>query len=265
MAVKTQYVHVSSVGRVLGLTNSGGVPRELAVDVTTFSPCEAVSLRVLGCPANYRLLSSLSWWRAGGVLVGRPPAFSVTWSPGFLLSWMVVTLPSDPLFPVWAELTTVDSATYRLLAANAEKLSEDHRQQCFEQHPMFPCFQFLSEKPGDDWCQLLMTIVDPRWFVTWSRPERTVRLQRYFGLDEEPSGWPKKDRFELLRRCALQTVWPGVASQSVVGRREMRQVLQFVVRYWLGLQRVDPPFGSLFDSETLPPSAVSKLKEMFNA
>jgi hypothetical protein len=264
-ASSVRCVHVFLDGSVWEMTPRGALKR-VADSVASYSANRAAEYRVIGCPVNYSLLAGplLSPCRGVDVYVRRPQGLPPNASPAFLLSYLATSSISDAVLPFWSKLTGVDVAVYQMLQLQLSGVSGLLWWKYFTEQPLFPCFLFLDDYPGREWACLLEAIVDPRWYVAWSRPGKVTRLQRHFGLQSATGSAIKRSRYEALAACAKQARQGENRGRIAEGERGMAQVLQFVALYWLGLLRLDSPAGVVLDSSFLPAALSNKLKETFH-
>ena len=88
----------------------------------------------------------------------------------------------------WRELTDKDYVTYAL--AGVLRKSEDETcsnlvERLLRAHPAWPALSFLSGLDKYRACELICTILDPRWHVDPAKPDARKRLQSTFGLGRE--------------------------------------------------------------------------------
>jgi len=158
-------------------------------------------IRLLGTPGNADLIERLHILRKKAGLptdqkiqVGSPVICRNTDDPIETLRAMWHWSVNQGLGGRWVELEDKDFATYSLIAElqrTGNKTNEKVRQ-ILRYHPAWPALSFLPILNTDVACQLVATIVDPRWFIHPVRPNRANKLFKYMGLT------PKNVRHLLL-------------------------------------------------------------------
>lgn len=175
----------------------------------------AESIRLVGDCANASLIVDL--WRLkqsgqlGSVQLASPlvcPTKADRSNPEAVLYYMRRFARPRSLGG-FHEMDHNDCHTYRLVAAVRNQpvpaLTSAVRE-CLHQHPAWYPLQFVSRL--DHWAvaQLLATIIDPRWYIDPSRPDRSAKLVAFLGLNPKTQAGvtdPSKPRWEGHNRCDL--------------------------------------------------------------
>lgn len=84
----------------------------------------------------------------------------------------------------WHPISFYDYSTYALLARMARNrfVFDEMAENYLRIHPAYRPALFVPTADPTAIAQLLVTIIDPRWFVDSRMPERTTKLNLYFGL-----------------------------------------------------------------------------------
>jgi hypothetical protein len=123
----------------------------------------------------------------------------------------------------WHIVGRDDYATYALVSHlhKMEDKVDDHARRLLKAHPVWPALSFIPHLNVDRCCQLLATVVDPRWFVSPFYPGRGARLRSYLGLDLKTTqgvlGLGPKTR--LHERCkVVYDSWHGPHDPKLIER-----------------------------------------------
>lgn len=153
----------------------------------TEASLEPGDYRVIGCPSNYRLITELysrlsqqevkAWVRVGSDRVGTNHKATLEEA----LNCLTVLRVHDALPNRWHTVTSQSFNNYLLLRANNEEGFSDLVETVFKHHCMAKHFEFAGI-PKSYAIRLVSLIVDPRWFLSVSRPLRMQPFEAYFGL-----------------------------------------------------------------------------------
>lgn len=216
--------------------------------------------RVIGCPANYQLLTELFSAlnrkdEESRILIGSPQICRYrNQTCKEVLSCLSVLNTHDGLKNRWHVMNNQLYNNYLLLwYFNTEGVS-DVVINIFRHHCLKKTFSFLGLNSMKLAVYLISEIVDPRRFLNSRRPYRLSRLESYFGLKPgqfrelwNPAASPTFDlpphqmRAVLLMDIVRNLPREGwVASETQDIQDEMQQLLRscrlvlgFVVRNWL--------------------------------
>lgn len=159
----------------------------------------------------------------------------------------------------WHKLTTNDYATYALVAAMARDTPDafDRRCKILPYHPAWAVVSFISFANASAICQLLATIVDPRWFLHETRPHRQSRLLAFLGITPQNvlaylgrgprgrhyeraataiSAWYHEEFTTTRLNGPADFLWRIFASQTTLERgvlRSTERMLSLLYHVWL--------------------------------
>jgi hypothetical protein len=106
----------------------------------------------------------------------------------------------------WHECSTVDLATYSLLSFSQQRCGGAAACHAVRGHPIWHYVGFIPHVVAAPLAALLCEIVDPRWHLDVSHPDRAGRLRMFLGLtpkiqEQVACGVPLRNR--RMQRCQL--------------------------------------------------------------
>lgn len=187
-------LHTAANGHVwysrgIGVTKNS----EQIVDSFLLSPFIAkfgMTFRVLGVPQNAELICAMYARRYKGevrsVEIAGP---NVLHTPAeindpALTILRMRSVASSPACGGWHELTMNDYPTYAMLARMLRNnfVFDDTANSYFHLHPAHRALTFIPTLHAESAAKMLISIVDPRWYVERRRPDRAKKLELYMGL-----------------------------------------------------------------------------------
>jgi hypothetical protein len=204
----------------------GPVATRMEPDAFVASLPPSATIRVLADRVNDDLLGWLSFT---GIRceIGRPArvrwADAIAAGPRTTLVQMqrsAVALPAS--LGGWRPFGPADIAVRRMAAASGAGDAE-LAAEALAEHPIGPALAFIPHLDLIRAAGLMGTIIDPRFFVTRSRPDREARLRCYLGLD----CFRPKYQAARMRQALAVGAWKGRRghADSAAGG--------FLWRYWM--------------------------------
>lgn len=210
--------------------------------------------RVIGCPANYRLItelySRLSQQDNGASLyAGSPLVCKERSCAKSALNCISVLDVHSNLSSQWHKVTNKSFNTFLLLRSWQEEVFSDLTKTVYSHHCLKPHFEFLGI-PMSYALQLISQIVEPRWFINPNRPMRTQALEAYFGLTPKAfehawqAGLGIRPKAATVRAAFLLTIVDTLGPDSCLdfhededpktrARKMCKRLLNYVFRNWL--------------------------------
>lgn len=166
---------------------------EQIVDSFLLSPVVTTmgsTFRILGVPQNSELICALYLRRYKGEVRAVEIA-----GPNILDSQHELRDPATVLMRMrsavvssacggWHNLTLHDYPTYAMIARmTRNKLAFDEPTSTYlHMHPAFKALSFIPTISEENAAKLLITTIDPRWYIDRRRPDRIKKLELYLGL-----------------------------------------------------------------------------------
>lgn len=171
-----------------GVHNSGQI-----ADVFLMSPIMAhlgMRVRLLGVARNAELIATLYLRRRKNEVVSVEVAGpNVCESPGELddPAMTLLRMRSNQLSPAcggWHSITDRDYPTYALLARmlRQQNVFDATTAAYLHAHPVFHAMRLIPDLNEERLAQLVIDIIDPRWFVDRRAPDRASKLELFLGL-----------------------------------------------------------------------------------
>lgn len=251
-------LHTSRDGEIW-IVEAGGNPQPF-LHLNNPLRLRAGNYRVMGCPANYRLITDLYSTlnrkeEESQVLIGSPAICRErNHTCKEILNCISVLTTHDSLSDRWHVLDSSGYNNYLLLRYFHEEGITDLVANVYKHHGLRNAFNFLGLNSLQLAVYLISEIVDPRWFLNLRRPYRLSKLESYFGLKPgqfhqlwRPATLPVFDLPDHQRRTvllmeivrALPTDGP-IALEVQDEPEDAKQVLKmcrlvlgFVARHWL--------------------------------
>lgn len=166
---------------------------EQIVDSFLLSPIVSglgLTFRVLGVPQNAELICALYLRRYKGevrsVEIAGPNILdsrNELMDPVTVLMRMRSAVVSSACGG-WHSLTLHDYPTYAMLARMSRNnfAFDDMAASYLHMHPVYKALSFIPTLSNSDAAKLLVTTIDPRWYVDRRRPDRTKKLELFLGL-----------------------------------------------------------------------------------
>ena len=257
-------LHTDAQGRFWALKPFGR-PAQISLPLVN-SSLAAKTYRIIGCKANYRLLTELYSSLVGSelkatVFVGAPRLCSHCDDLTKTFDRLAVLDVQNGLRNVWYAMDSSSYNNFLLLRNYAEEGFSDLTEHVFHYHLLTPYLKFLGLEPTAFVVDFVSLLVDPRWYINSNRPSRLDRVKSYFGLipafffkvwnsPETLKGGPR-----LRRLIALIALAGSLKSDSVL-MRELEGVnddgkrifklcellVEFLIRHWLLETGVPPTF-----------------------
>lgn len=161
-------------------------------DQFTATLARASVVRILGTIGNARLITELHNWRLANptlkqkLIVGSPmllPTRALRCETAAVMQ----ALWQPPLGGTihWHELTSFDYAAYALAAEPISHKLTQIAMRTARYHPAWRALTFVETADALNVCNLLVEILDPRWYTHPGRPTRPSRLYAHLGLTPE--------------------------------------------------------------------------------
>lgn len=163
------------------------------VDSFLLSPVTAgmgLTFRILGVPQNAELICSLFLRHHKGEVRAIELA-----GPNILDCRDDMQNPATVLLRMrgavvasacggWHQLTMHDYPTYAMLArmSRTNYVFDDTTEAYFNLHPAHRALLFIPTLSQEMAAKLLMSIIDPRWYIDRRRPERIKKMELFHGL-----------------------------------------------------------------------------------
>lgn len=225
--------------------------------------------RVMAVSENYRLITEAHSALVGNasksrLLIGSPLLCRRQKETAEqVLNCLSVLSVHDCLFNAWHVMDNTLYNNYLLLRVFNENGVSDLTQNVYKHHCLKPVFDFMGLNDINKAIDFISLIVDPRWYISATRPYRLTRFDRHFGLHVrrfhqlwENSKLFTKDKNYRGITCLINIVKAMDRHNFVLQDLEdkwgnpstllkaCRRVLSFVVRNWLttltGLAYFDP-------------------------
>lgn len=151
---------------------------------------QVARIRLLGALPNVRLLlelfQSLDRGATFAVLVGGPrvcPTAVPSDRPDLILQQLIISaLPSSK--GGWHQLSPREQPVYALMHALSSNADEAELSTLLQQHPAWPALSFVPGCSLPHAARMVSRIVDPRWYVSITKPDSRKPLYRFMGLDD---------------------------------------------------------------------------------
>lgn len=85
----------------------------------------------------------------------------------------------------WHEVTVHDAVAYGITASKYARNEPEAALLLLQEHPVIKPLSFIIDLDWACLASLLADIVDPRWYVSCTHPNRTAQLRSYVGLRTE--------------------------------------------------------------------------------
>jgi hypothetical protein len=166
---------------------------EQIVDSFLLSPVVSgmgLTFRVLGVPQNAELICALYLRRYKGevrsVEIAGPNILDnrqELHDPAAVLMRMRLATVSAACGG-WHALNIYDYPTYAMLARMTRNnfVFDDPAEAYLHMHPAFKALSFIPTMVESELAKLLVTTIDPRWYIDRRRPERLKKLELFLGL-----------------------------------------------------------------------------------
>lgn len=226
-------------GEVWG-SNSSGVFERKSASLAKFNPSNAIGGRVFGSPENYELISLLGF-QCGHVSLRVGCPNSTFNSNAEVENGLMAISPTSNLRDRWH---TADQLLYRQYSI----LATSPHNGCIVEHPVWACFEQLPCFDHIEAENLVRSIVDPRWFWNFYKPDCMNAIYRYCGLTERQWGKGNPGSVRLARQQNVARLvesidgfaeWKDPRTRNSDAIRFMlyqcRQLLKLVMWYWLQL------------------------------
>lgn len=247
-------LHADSDG-VVWKIGSGGTLQPYS-QIYTFNNLPSGTFRLIGCEANYRIITELysklmQQEESSTILIGSPALINPQHtSYSTVLSKLATLSVHDSSIHYWHVMGGCDFNNYLLLRAYKEEGYNDLVRMLFHYHATCNYFEFIGMSDREAAIKLLAAIVDPRWFVNPVRPNKTDKLESGFGLrlDWFEQRWNQSDIAGNTQNRLLQLLTAvysldplsviHLESQDIVDeeqrtRFECKLLLRFIIRTWL--------------------------------
>jgi len=251
-------LHTAQDGEIWSITADGNPKPFLHLDNSI--RLQPGTYRVMGCPANYQLITEL--FSAlnrkeveSKILIGSPQICRHRkYSCEEALTCLSVLNVHDCLLHRWHVMDNQLYNNYLLLRYFTEEGLTDIVGNVFTHHNLKKTFTFLGLNSMSLAVYFIAEIVDPRWFLNTKKPYRLSRLESYFGLKPgqfsklwDPDGIPELPLLAYQRRAALLidivrslpggspivTEVEDISDDTQRILKMCRMTLSFIVRNWL--------------------------------
>jgi hypothetical protein len=200
-----------------------------------------LTFRILGVPQNSELICALYLRRYKGEVRSVEIA-----GPNILDSQHELQDPATVLMRMrsatvspacggWHSLTLHDYPTYAMLARMTRNnfVFDEQAESYLHMHPAFRALSFIPTLTEADAAKLLVTTIDPRWYIDRRRPERIKKLELFFGLTpaiQEKVSNPKKmlTKAREFRCAAVLNSWKSKLYEEV----DVKKPENFLYRIW---------------------------------
>lgn len=200
-----------------------------------------LTFRILGVPQNAELICALYLRRYKGevrsVEIAGPNILdhqTELRDPATVLLRMR-TNASSPACGGWHSLTLHDYPTYAMLARMSRNnfVFDDTATAYLHMHPAFRALSFIPTLVESEVSKLLVTTIDPRWYIDRRRPERIKKLELFLGLTpavQEKVSNPKKllSKTRELRCASVLNSWKSKTFEEV----DVKKPENFLYRIW---------------------------------
>lgn len=200
------------------------------------------NVRILGIPRNAELITSLYARKRGKELATICVAGPNVCEAMQELSDPVLTLMRmrDVCVPLscggWHQMAENEYHIYALLA-RANRSGKDWYDSTarifYEAHPLYKAINFVGGVSHKDVAQLLITIVDPRWYIDRRRADNRAKLELYLGLTPKTQRRVSDDKKLIHRgrdlRCwQVMNCWKTAAPDTI----DFNAPENFIWRIW---------------------------------
>lgn len=200
-----------------------------------------LTFRILGVPQNSELICALYLRRYKGevrsVEIAGPNILDTQYElsdPSAVLMRMRAAAVS-PACGGWHSLTLHDYPTYAMLARMTRNnfVFDEQANSYLHMHPAFRALSFIPTLVDSEVAKLLVTTIDPRWYIDRRRPERIKKLELFLGLTpaiQEKVSNPKKILTKAREfRCAtVLNSWKSKPYEEV----DVKKPENFLYRIW---------------------------------
>lgn len=200
-----------------------------------------LTFRILGVPQNAELICALYLRRYKGevrsVEIAGPNILDnqhELHDPETVLMRMRSALVA-PACGGWHSLTLHDYPTYAMLARMTRNnfVFDDQAASYLHMHPAFRAMAFIPTLVASEAAKLLVTTIDPRWYIDRRRPDRIKKLELFLGLTpaiQEKVSNPKKILTKAREfRCAtVLNSWKSLPYDKV----DTKLPENFLYRIW---------------------------------
>lgn len=217
---------------------------EQIVDSFLLSPVISgmgLTFRVLGVPQNAELICALYLRRYKGeirsVEIAGPNILDSQYElkdPATVLMRMRSAVVS-PACGGWHSLTLHDYPTYAMLARMTRNnfVFDEPATSYLHMHPAYKALKFIPTLSEPDAAKLLVTTIDPRWYIDRRRPERIKKLELFLGLIpsiQEKVSNPNKllTKAREFRCATVLNSWKSADPQIV----DLKKPENFLYRIW---------------------------------
>jgi hypothetical protein len=162
-----------------------------------------LAIRVLGLPQNAKLLAGLCDFHEhgqvhrleiAGPLVCETDAERA--DPAKTLFRMRQCLLS-PSLGGWHVASQADTAIYRLIAQRQAKPADEESDELVRQHPVWRDLSFVGRVRLRAAGEVLVHLIDPRWYIDPHHPDRTARAESFMGVQRTRGNRDERDpRYE---------------------------------------------------------------------
>jgi hypothetical protein len=200
-----------------------------------------LTFRILGVRQNAELICALYHRRYKGevrsVEIAGPNILDNQHElsdPGTVLMRMRSAMVS-PACGGWHALTMHDYPTYAMLARLTRNnfVFDDTASSYLYMHPAYKALTFIPTLAKSEVAKLLVTTVDPRWYIDRRRPERIKKLELFLGLTpaiQERVSNPKRllSKSRELRCSTVLRSWKSQEPEAV----DFKLPENFLYRIW---------------------------------
>jgi hypothetical protein len=217
---------------------------EQIVDSFMLSPTVSgvgLTFRVLGIPQNSELICALYLRRYKGeirsVEIAGPNILDTQHElkdPATVLMRMRLAVVS-PACGGWHSITLHDYPTYAMLARMTRNnfVFDEPATSYLHMHPAYKALTFIPTLSESDAAKLLVTTIDPRWYIDRRRPDRIKKLELFLGLtpaiQEKVSNSNKLlTKARELRCVAVLNSWKSANTETI----DLKKPENFLYRIW---------------------------------
>lgn len=200
-----------------------------------------LTFRILGVPQNAELICALYLRRYKGeirsVEIAGPNILDTQHElkdPATVLMRMRSAVVS-PACGGWHSLTLHDYPTYAMLARMTRNnfVFDEPAVSYLHMHPAYKALTFIPTLSEPDAAKLLVTTIDPRWYIDRRRPERIKKLELFLGLTpaiQEKVSNPNKllTKARELRCSAVLNSWKSANTETI----DLKKPENFLYRIW---------------------------------
>lgn len=200
-----------------------------------------LTFRILGVPQNAELICALYLRRYKGEVRSVEIA-----GPNILDNQHELQDPSTVLMRMrsaavspacggWHALTLHDYPTYAMLARMTRNnfVFDEQAESYLHMHPAFRALSFIPTLVESEVAKLLVTTIDPRWYIDRRKPERIKKLELFLGLTpaiQEKVSNPNKmlTKAREFRCAAVLNSWKSKPYEEV----DVKKPENFLYRIW---------------------------------